>query len=85
MEWMSYYEDTSQWGLKYDIERFENDEIIHFAEPSKRGGVWGESLIDALAEYLTLQVYGLKFNRNVLYVCFKKMQLNFDRGRIYGL
>ena len=65
MEWMSYYEDTSQWGLKYDIERFENDEIIHFAEPSKRGGVWGESLIDALAEYLTLQVYGLKFNRNV--------------------
>lgn len=27
--------------------------------------MWGESLIDALAEYLTLQVYGLKFNRNV--------------------
>lgn len=65
MEWISYYEDTDQWGLKYDLERFENDEIIHFAEPSKRGGVWGDSLIDALAEYLTLQIYGLKFNRNV--------------------
>lgn len=23
--------------------------------------------------------------KNVKYVCFKKMQLNFDRGRIYGL
>lgn len=65
MEWMTYHEDTSQWGLKYDDVRFENDEIIHFAEPSKRGSVWGDALIDALAEYLALQVYGLKFNRNV--------------------
>lgn len=65
MEWMTYHHDTDQWGLKFNDTRFENDEIIHFSEPSKRGDVWGDALIDALAEYLALQVYGLKFNRNV--------------------
>lgn len=35
---------------------FEDDEIIHFAEPGIRGEHWGTSLIDSLAEYLTLQI-----------------------------
>ena len=64
-EWMTYYKDTDQWGLKFDIRRFEDDEIIHFAEPGIRGEHWGTSLIDSLAEYLTLQIYGLQFNRKV--------------------
>lgn len=64
-EWIQYYEDTDQWGLKFDILRFDDDEIIHFAEPGIRGEKWGTSLIDSLAEYLTLQIYGLQFNRKV--------------------
>ena len=64
-EWMMYHYDTDQWGLKYNDVRFENDEIIHFSEPGIRGEKWGSSLIDSLARYLTLQIYGLKFNKSI--------------------
>ena len=64
-EWMTYHYDTDQWGLKYNDTRFENDEIIHFSEPGIRGEKWGSSLIDSLARYLTLQIYGLRFNKSI--------------------
>ena len=64
-EWMMYDYETDQWGLKYSNTRFEDDEIIHFAEPGIRGEKWGTSLIDSLARYLALQIYGLKYNTSV--------------------
>ena len=65
MEWMQYFTDTDQWGLKYEDVRFEDTEIIHFFDPGIRGEKWGKSLIDVLADHLTLEIYGLKFNKNI--------------------
>ena len=62
---MMYDYETDQWGLKYNNTRFEDDEIIHFAEPGIRGEKWGTSLIDSLARYLALQIYGLKYNTSI--------------------
>ena len=45
--------------------KYEDDEIIHFAEPGIRGEKWGTSLIDSLARYLALQIYGLKYNTSI--------------------
>lgn len=64
MDWIQYYEDTDQWGLRYNNKRFESDEIIHFGKPGSRKSKWFKSPIDSLAQLLTLNIYGLKANIN---------------------
>lgn len=65
MEWLEYNIETDQWKIRNSDIYFESNELIHFHEPGIRGEKWGKSLIDVLARHLTLEIYGLKFNKSV--------------------
>ncbi|MBX7076656.1 MAG: phage portal protein [Methanobacteriaceae archaeon] len=65
-ELMMWHEDTSQWGFRGNDYRFENDELIHIKDADIRGGVWGESKIDTIANDILLEILGRRYTLDIL-------------------
>lgn len=61
---MNYYNDTDQWGIMGTDIKYENDELIHVMIPDPWNELWGKSMIDKAAKSITMDILGMKFNKD---------------------
>ena len=66
-ELMGYDYNADAWCLRNTNHIFEPENLIHVYEPKIqiRGSKWGTSLIDTIAQNITLEVLGLNHNKDV--------------------
>lgn len=66
-ELMGYNHEAGAWCLRNTGYIFEPENLIHIYEPKiqLRGSKWGTSLIDTIAQNITLEVLGLNHNKDV--------------------
>ena len=66
-ELMGYDYNADAWCLRNTGYVFEPENLIHIYEPSIqiRGSKWGTSLIDTIAQNITLEVLGLNHNKEI--------------------
>ena len=64
---MGYNYEVDAWCLRNTNHIFEPENLIHVYEPKieLRGSKWGESLIDTIAQNITLEVLGLNHNKEI--------------------
>lgn len=66
-ELMGYDHNVGAWCIRNTGYIFEPENLIHIYEPKIqiRGSKWGTSLIDTIAQNITLEVSGMKHNRDI--------------------
>lgn len=66
-ELMGYNYEVDAWCLRNTNHIFEPENLIHIYEPKieLRGSKWGTSLIDTIAQNITLELLGLNHNKDV--------------------
>lgn len=66
-ELMGYDHNVGAWCIRNTGYIFEPENLIHIYEPKIqiRGSKWGTSLIDTIAQNITLEVLGMKHNRDI--------------------
>lgn len=66
-ELMGYNHEVDAWCIRNTGYIFEPENLIHIYEPKIeiRGSKWGTSLIDTIAQNITLEVLGLNHNKEV--------------------
>ena len=66
-ELMGYDYNVDAWVIRNTGHVFEPENLIHIYEPSIeiRGSKWGTSLIDTIAQNITLEVLGLNHNKDI--------------------
>lgn len=66
-ELMGYDYNAGAWCIRNTGHIFEPENLIHIYEPKIqiRGSKWGTSLIDTIAQNITLEVLGLSHNKDV--------------------
>lgn len=66
-ELMGYNYEVDAWGIRNTGHIFEPENLIHIYEPKIeiRGSKWGTSLIDTIAQNITLEVLGLNHNKDI--------------------
>lgn len=66
-ELMGYNHDVDAWCIRNTGHIFEPENLIHIYEPKIqiRGSKWGTSLIDTIAQNITLEVLGMNHNKDV--------------------
>ena len=82
-ELMGYDYTQDAWCLRNTGYIFEPENIIHIYEPKIqiRGSKWGTSLIDTIAQNITLEVLGLNHNKDIFenHGLDPRGVLNFDK------
>lgn len=82
-ELMGYDYTRDAWCLRNTDHIFEPEDLIHIYEPKIqiRGSKWGTSLIDTIAQNITLEVLGLNHNKDVFenHGLDPRGVLNFDK------
>lgn len=66
-ELMGYDHNVGAWCIRNTGYIFEPENLIHIYEPKIqiRGSKWGTSLIDTIAQNITLEVLGMKHNKDI--------------------
>lgn len=66
-ELIGYNHDAGAWCLRNTGYIFEPENLIHIYEPNIeiRGSKWGTSLIDTIAQNITLEVLGMNHNKDI--------------------
>lgn len=66
-ELMGYNHDVDAWCIRNTKHIFEPENLIHIYEPKIqiRGSKWGTSLIDTIAQNITLEVLGMNHNKDI--------------------